>query len=51
MFYGNCISHEVTKVKNWDRFMLIGFCSDSVSTKTSLEIRIPDMPMKESEDE
>jgi len=51
MFYGNCISHEVTKVKNWDRFMLIGFCSDSISTKTRLDIRIPDMPMKESEDE
>ena len=51
MYYDNCISHEVTKVVNWDRFMLVGFCSDQVSDKINIDIRIPDMPMKESEDE
>ena len=51
MYYDNCISHEVTKVVNWDRFMLVGFCSDQVSDKINIDLRIPDMPTKESEDE
>jgi hypothetical protein len=51
MYYDNCISHEVTKVVNWDRFVLVGFCSDQVSDKINIDLRIPDMPTKESEDE
>jgi hypothetical protein len=49
MFYDNCISHEVTKVKNWDRFVLIGFCDDSTPVKTNLGILIPDTTMTAQE--